>query len=89
MLMNQELEILAIPEEIEISEKKLEFEKDKRKFKTIGKKLNTESKGEAFHEKKDKNKKVNLGGPGKRKPRKTAPRNRAAEAKKAQKRKRK
>src|SRR5690606_283429 len=33
MLMNQELEILAIPEEIEISEKKLEFEKDKRKFK--------------------------------------------------------
>lgn len=89
LLMNQELEILAIPEEVEISEKKLEFEKDRRKFKTIGKKLNTESKGEAFHEKKDKNKKVNLGGPGKRKPRKTAPRNRAAEAKKAQKRKRK
>ena len=27
--------------------------------------------GDAFHQKKDKNKKVNLGGPGKRTPRKT------------------
>ena len=42
---------------------------------------------EAFHEKKDKNKKVNLGGPGKRTPRKTESRNRAVERKRAEKRK--
>lgn len=89
LLMNQEIETLETPASVEISEKKLEFEKERRKFKSIGKKLNTENKGAAFHEKKDKNKKVNLGGPGKRTPRKTAPRNRAAEAKKAAKRKRK
>jgi hypothetical protein len=33
--------------------------------------------GSAFHEKKDKNKKINLGGPSKRKPPKTKPANRA------------
>lgn len=89
MLMNMEIDILEMPDSIEISEKKLEFEKDKRRFKSIGKKINTDERGAAFHEKKDKNKKVNLGGPGKTKPRKTAPRNRAAEAKKAAKRKKK
>jgi ATP-dependent RNA helicase RhlE len=86
-LMNQEIEFIDFPEEVVISEKKLEFEKDKKKFKTIGKKINVEEKGAAFHEKKDKNKKVNLGGPGKTKPRKTAPRNRAVEAKRAAKKK--
>ena len=86
-LMNMEIDVAEIPTEVEIDEKKLEFEKDKRRFKSIGKKINLETKGAAFHEKKDKNKKVNLGGPGKTKPRKTAPRNRAAEAKKAAKRK--
>lgn len=87
LLMEKEIEILELPENVEISEKKLDFEKDRRKFKTIGKKLNQESKGEAFHDKKEKNNKVNLGGPGKRKPRKTKPRNRAVEAKRAAKRK--
>jgi ATP-dependent RNA helicase RhlE len=43
-----------------------------------------ESQG-AFHEKKDKNKKVNLGGPGERKPRKVKSRNRGVERKRAQK----
>lgn len=89
LLMEQEIEILSLPENLEISEKKLDFEKDKRRFKTIGKKLKTEAKGDAFHEKKEKNNKVNLGGPGKRNPRKTKPRNRAVEAKRAAKRKRK
>ncbi len=89
MLMEKEIAILAIPESVEISEKKLEFEKDRRRFKSIGKKIKQESKGDASHEKKDKNNKVNLGGPGKRKPRKTKPRNRAVEAKRAAKRKRK
>lgn len=88
-LMNKEIEVFEMPSTIEVSEKKLEFEKDKRRFKSIGKKIKTDERGAAFHEKKDKNKKINLGGPGKTKPRKTAPRNRAAEAKKAAKRKKK
>ncbi|NHN24609.1 DEAD/DEAH box helicase [Flavobacterium jejuense] len=88
-LMNMEIDVTEIPTAVEIDEKKLEFEKDKRRFKSIGKKINQETKGAAFHEKKEKNKKVNLGGPGKTKPRKTAPRNRAADAKKAAKRKKK
>ncbi|NJM79940.1 MAG: DEAD/DEAH box helicase [Flavobacterium sp.] len=88
-LMNMEIEIEEIPKAVIIEEKKLEFEKDKRRFKSIGKKVNLETKGAAFHVKKEKNKKVNLGGPGKTKPRKTAPRNRAADAKKAAKRKKK
>lgn len=88
-LMNKEIDVIEIPATVAIDEKKLEFEKDKRRFKSIGKKVNTETKGAAFHEKKDKNKKVNLGGPGKTKPRKTAPRNRAADAKKAARRKKK
>ena len=41
----------------------------------------------AFHEKKEKNKKVNLGGPGKRKPRKQEPVNRGVLKKRAAKRK--
>jgi ATP-dependent RNA helicase RhlE len=86
-LMNQEIEFIPFPEQVTIEEKKLEFEKDKKKFKTIGKKINVEEKGAAFHEKKDKNKKVNLGGPGKTKPRKTAPRNRGVEAKRDAKKK--
>ncbi|MCO6163986.1 DEAD/DEAH box helicase [Flavobacterium sp. NRK F7] len=89
MLMDMEIDVLEMPETVAVEEKKLEFEKDKRRFKSIGKKINLENKGAAFHEKKDKNKKVNLGGPSKTKPRKTAPRNRAAEAKKAAKRKKK
>ncbi|MCU0350914.1 MAG: DEAD/DEAH box helicase [Flavobacterium sp.] len=88
-LMNQEIPMKEVPETVVLSEKKLEFEKDKRKIKIVGKKLNLEEKGAAFHDKKDKNKKVNLGGPGKRTPRKSAPRNRAVDAKRAAKKKKK
>ncbi|ESU25113.1 putative ATP-dependent RNA helicase [Flavobacterium enshiense DK69] len=88
LLMEKELEILPIPEEVTIEEKRLEFEKDKKKVKFLMKKVKLEG-GAAFHEKSEKNKKVNLGGPGKTKPRKTAPRNRAVEKKRAQKRKKK
>jgi ATP-dependent RNA helicase RhlE len=86
VLMEKELEFLELPEDLEIAEKLLEFEKAKRKMKVL---LRTPKKAGdgAFHEKKDKNKKVNLGGPGKTKPRKTAPRNRAVEAKRAAKKK--
>lgn len=82
-LMNQEIDEVAFPEDVIIEEKKLEFEKDKRKLKGPSKKPITDERGAAFHEKKDKNKKVNLGGPSKTKTKKTAPRNRGVEAKRA------
>lgn len=86
LLMEKELEFLDIPENVEIAERLLEFEKDRKKMKILLKRPKQEG-GAAFHDKKDKNKKVNLGGPGKTKPRKTAPRNRAVEAKRAAKKK--
>lgn len=88
LLMEKEIDILPIPEDVEISDKLFEFEKIRHKVKQLLKRPKQEG-GEAFHEKKDKNKKVNLGGPGKTKPRKTAPRNRAVEAKRAAKKKKK
>lgn len=86
LLMEKEIEFLDIPEGVEIAERLLEFEKDRKKMKILLKRPKQEG-GAAFHDKKDKNKKVNLGGPGKTKPRKTAPRNRAVEAKRAAKKK--
>ena len=86
VLMEKEVKFLQLPEGLEIAERRLDFEKDKKKMKILLKKPKQESAG-AFHDKKDKNKKVNLGGPGKTKPRKTAPRNRAVEAKRAAKKK--
>jgi len=88
LLMEKELELLPIPEGVKIEEKRLEFEKDKKKVKFLMKKVKLEG-GAAFHEKSDKNKQVNLGGPGKVKPRKTKPTNRAVERKRAEKRKKK
>ncbi len=85
ILMEKEITVLSLPD-IEIEEKLLEFEKEKKKIKMLLKRPKKEG-GEAFHEKKDKNKKVNLGGPGKRTPRKTESRNRAVERKRAEKRK--
>ena len=85
-LMEIEINILELPEHIEIAESRLEFEKEKVKVKFLLKKVKLDG-GASFHDKKDKNKKVNLGGPGKRTPRKTEPRNRAVERKRAQKRK--
>ncbi|AWH85936.1 DEAD/DEAH box helicase [Flavobacterium album] len=86
VLMEKELESLPIPVSVKIEERRLEFEKDRVKVKQLFRTKKPEG-GEAFHEKKEKNKKVNLGGPGKTKPRKTAPRNRAVEAKRAAKKK--
>ncbi len=89
VLMEKELEIVPIPEHIKVEERRLEFEKDHSKLKMSTNKRKVIERGEAFHEKKDKNKKVNLGGPGRRNPRKTAPSNRAVERKRVQKKKRK
>ena len=66
VLMNQELEITDFPEEVEISSKLIEPEKDKQPIKFLMKKVKLEGDG-AFHEKSKKNKKVNLGGPSKTK----------------------
>jgi len=66
VLMNQELEIAEFPEEVEISSKLIEPEKDKQPIKFLMKKQTLKGEG-AFHEKDKKNKKVNLGGPSKTK----------------------
>ncbi|MBF4484122.1 MULTISPECIES: DEAD/DEAH box helicase [unclassified Flavobacterium] len=66
VLMNQELAIADFPEEVEISSKLIEPEKDKQPIKFLMKKQTLKGDG-AFHEKDKKNKKVNLGGPSKTK----------------------
>jgi ATP-dependent RNA helicase RhlE len=88
ILMEKEIKILEIPSDIEIATRLLEFEKDKKKIKFLLKKPKFEG-GAAFHEKSEKNKQVNLGGPAKTKPRKTKPTNRGVEKKRAAKRKNK
>lgn len=88
LLMNTEIKELPLPEEVKIEERYLDFEKEKKKMKFLLKTPKKEG-GEAFHKKKDKNAKVNLGGPGKRKPRKTESRNRNIERKRDEKRKKK
>lgn len=66
VLMNQKLEIAEFPEEVEISSKLIEPEKDRQPIKFLMKKQTLKGDG-AFHEKDKKNKKVNLGGPSKTK----------------------
>lgn len=66
VLMNQELKTADFPEEVEVSEKLIEPEKEKLPRKFLMKKVKLEGDG-AFHEKAKKNKKVNLGGPSKTK----------------------
>jgi len=86
LFMDQEVTQLAVPTDLEISSRKMDFEIDKKKIKFLLKRPKP-SEGAAFHEKSDKNKKVNLGGPGKRNPRKTKPTNRAVERKRSAKKK--
>jgi len=86
-LMEKELREIELPSAVEVSDKLMEFEQSKLKAKQLVKAKKPLEKGAAFHAKKEKNTKVNLGGPGKRKPRKTKPRNRAVEAKRAAKKK--
>lgn len=66
VLMNQELKIEDFPEEVEISAKLIEPEKDRQPIKFLMKKVKLDGDG-AFHDKAKKNKKVNLGGPSKTK----------------------
>ncbi|WP_333662208.1 DEAD/DEAH box helicase [Chishuiella changwenlii] len=85
-LMEKEIEQLAFPEEVKINPVKREFEKDVVKMKALTT-VKIEERGAAFHEKKDKNRKVNLGGPTKRKPPKSKPKNRGQQKQKAKARK--
>jgi ATP-dependent RNA helicase RhlE len=66
ILMNHEIEIIEFPDEVEISIKLIEPEKDKQPIKFLLKKPKLDG-SEDNHEKKKKNKKVNLGGPSKTK----------------------
>jgi ATP-dependent RNA helicase RhlE len=66
ILMNHEIDVIVFPEEVEISTKLIEPEKDKQPIKFLLKKPKLDGNG-AFHEKAKKNKKVNLGGPSKTK----------------------
>ncbi len=66
VLMDKSLTVVDFPEEVKINPKKIASEEDEVKMKhLVNVKLNEGAS--AFHEKKDKNKKVNLGGPSKRK----------------------
>ena len=85
VLMEKEVKFLDLPEGLEIAERMLDFEKDKVKMKVLIRAPKKSTGG--FHEKKEKNKKVNLGGPGKTKPRKTKSRNRGIERARDKKRK--
>lgn len=89
MLMNKELSYLDFPTEVVINPKKIESEKEVVKMKALTKAPDINDGGGAFHEKKDKNKKINLGGPTKRKPPKSKPGNRGHQKQKAKARKKK
>ena len=85
--MNRVMEEKPLPSDLKISNVFTEEERPVLFDKEYLGKSNaiTDSQG-AFHEKKEKNKKVNLGGPGERNPRKTKSRNRGVERKRAAKR---
>ncbi len=66
LLMNREIETHDLPEEVTVSTQLIGPEKEKEKVKFLMKKPKISDSG-AFHEKTAKNKKINLGGPGKTK----------------------
>ena len=87
LLMDKALIMKDFPAEVKVNPVKIASEKET----VVMKNANTvklEEGGGAFHDKKDKNKKINLGGPTRRNPPKTKPTNRAqAKAKSKAKRK--
>ncbi len=89
MLMEKEITFIPMPENVVIAERLLEWEKDKKKkMKFLLPKPKLEG-GASFHEKKDKNKKVNLGGPSKTKKKTSSSVNRNILKNRAAKRKKK
>lgn len=67
-MMNKAMDYETLPEDVVVSKVLTDEEKEKPKFEKIyiKKKPEKEVRGAAFHEKKEKNKKVNLGGPGRK-----------------------
>ncbi|MEC5393981.1 DEAD/DEAH box helicase [Bergeyella sp. RCAD1439] len=88
LLMNREIQELPFPEEVKINPQKIASEKDEVKMKNPVQVKLAEGGG-AFHEKKAKNKKVNLGGPKARYKPKSKPGGNRAQAKAKSKAKRK
>ena len=88
ILMDKDIPKHDFPEGVRVSSVKIAAEKEIVIMKNPVKVKIAEGGG-AFHEKKDKNKKINLGGPSKRKPPKTKPGNRAQQKQKTQARKKK
>jgi len=89
VLMEKEISFIPMPENVAIAERLLEWEKDKKKkMKFLLPKPKLEG-GASFHEKKDKNKKVNLGGPSKTKKKTSSSVNRNILKNRAAKRKKK
>ncbi len=66
VLMNKELLEIDFPEGVKVNPKKIASEEDEIKMKNAHT-VTIQEGGGAFHEKKDKNRKINLGGPSKRK----------------------
>jgi len=62
LLMNREIEVLDLPEVIEISSQLIDEEMTKEAPEKVVKRTIAEPTGPAFHEKKEKNSRVNLGG---------------------------
>lgn len=80
LLMDKELKLLDFPTEVKINPKKIASEQDEVKMKNAHT-VRLEEGGGAFHKKKDKNKKINLGGPHKRKIPKSKPGTNRSQAK--------
>jgi ATP-dependent RNA helicase RhlE len=85
-LMKMEIPIVEIPKEVVISTVFAADEKPEVGAKNYLKLKKNKNANPSFHVKKDKNRKENLGGPRKRNPNKTKPRNRAVERNRAKKR---
>jgi ATP-dependent RNA helicase RhlE len=81
-LMNKAIELLELPEDIDISDHLLPEEQTTISSKNYLKLPSMKKSQGAYHEKKEKNKKVNLGGPGRRKPKGKKPSNRSAKKRK-------
>ncbi|AZI22653.1 DEAD/DEAH box helicase [Chryseobacterium taklimakanense] len=88
VLMDKELTFIYFPSEVKIDPKKIASEQEDVKMKNAHT-VKLEEGGGAFHEKKDKNKKVNLGGPKARYKPKSKPGGNRAQAKSKSKAKRK
>ncbi len=80
ILMNKELKYISVPEDVKINPQKIASEQDEVPMRNAHS-VKIREGGGAFHEKKDKNKKINLGGPSKRKKPKSKPGANRAQAK--------